>query len=72
MEIIEITTEFIKLQDLLKFAALVPTGGAAKLAVESGEVAVNGEACTQRGKKIRPGDVVTYRGQELTVQHADQ
>ena len=71
METIEITTEFIKLQDLLKFAALVSTGGAAKLAVESGEVSVNGEVCEMRGKKIRPGDIVTYQGRELTVTYAD-
>lgn len=72
MEIIEITTEFIKLQDVLKLAALVSTGGAAKLAVESGEVFVNGEICGQRGKKIRPGDIVAYQGRELTVIYADQ
>ena len=67
MEMIEITTEYIKLQDLLKFAAAVQTGGEAKLAVQEGEVSVNGEVCTMRGKKIRPGDVVTFNGQELTV-----
>lgn len=67
METITITTEYIKLQDLLKFAAAVQTGGEAKLAVQEGEVYVNGEACTMRGKKIRPGDVVTFNGQELTV-----
>ena len=72
MEIIEITTEFIKLQDVLKLAALVSTGGAAKQAVESGEVFVNGEICGQRGKKIRPGDIVAYQGRELTVIYADQ
>jgi ribosome-associated protein len=67
METITITTEYIKLQDLLKFAAAVQTGGEAKLAVQEGEVSVNGEVCTMRGKKIRPGDVVTFNGQELTV-----
>ena len=67
METITITTEYIKLQDLLKFAAVVQTGGEAKLAVQEGEVSVNGEVCTLRGKKIRPGDVVTFNGQELTV-----
>ena len=67
MEMIEITTEYIKLQDLLKFAAAVQTGGEAKLAVQEGEVSVNGEVCTMRGKKIRPGDVVAFNGQELTV-----
>lgn len=67
METIIITTEYIKLQDLLKFAAAVQTGGEAKLAVQEGEVSVNGEVCTMRGKKIRPGDVVAFNGQELTV-----
>lgn len=67
METITITTEYIKLQDLLKFAAAVQTGGEAKLAVQEGEVSVSGEVCTMRGKKIRPGDVVTFNGQELTV-----
>lgn len=67
MKTIEITTEYIKLQDLLKFASLASTGGEAKIVVTEGEVTVNGETCTQRGKKIRPGDVVSYKGQELTV-----
>lgn len=58
MEIITITTEYIKLQDLLKLAAATATGGEAKLLVQEGEVLVNGEVCTMRGKKLRPGDVV--------------
>ena len=71
MEQIAITTEFIKLQDLLKFANLVSSGGEAKERVQAGEVTVNGEVCTMRGKKIRPGDVVAFSGQELTVAYAD-
>lgn len=51
MEKIEITTEFIKLDALLKFAGLCETGGEAKLCVEDGLVKVNGEVCLQRGKK---------------------
>ena len=66
-----IKTEFIKLQDLLKFANLVETGGIAKECVQGGEVKVNGEVCTMRGKKIRPGDVVVFDGAELTVSYAD-
>ena len=62
---ITITTEFIKLQDLLKLANLVGTGG------EEGEVRVNGEVCTMRGKKIRPGDTVAFDGKELTVSYAN-
>ena len=71
MKTITITTEFIKLQDLLKFATLVSSGGEAKERVQAGEVTVNGEVCTMRGKKIRPGDVVAFAGQELTVVYAD-
>lgn len=71
MKTVTITTEFIKLQDLLKFANLVETGGAAKECVQSGEVTVNGEVCTMRGKKIRPGDDVCFDGQHYTVSYAD-
>ena len=53
---IKIRTEFIKLQDLLKFAGAVETGGDAKLIIQEGRVAVNGEPCLMRGKKLRPGD----------------
>ena len=66
-----ITTEFIKLQDLLKLANLVGTGGEAKIVLQEGEVSVNGEVCTMRGKKIRPGDTVSYDGEELTVSYAN-
>ena len=68
---ITITTEFIKLQDLLKLANLVGTGGEAKIVIQNGDVSVNGEVCTMRGKKIRPGDTVDFDGKELTVSYAD-
>ncbi len=55
---VKIKTEFIKLDQLLKFANLCDTGGFAKELVQQGQVKVNGEVCTMRGKKIRPGDVV--------------
>ena len=71
MKNMTITTEFIKLQDLLKFANLVESGGVAKECVQSGEVKVNGEVCPMRGKKIRPGDLVEFQGQQLTVSYAD-
>ena len=58
MEKILIKTEFIKLDSLLKFAALVGTGGEAKYVIGEGMVKVNGEVCTMRGKKIYPGDKV--------------
>ena len=62
-EHVQITTEFIKLDSLLKFAGVVGTGGEAKDAIQSGDVTVNGEICTMRGKKIRPGDVVELGGE---------
>lgn len=68
---ITITTEFIKLQDLLKLANLVGTGGEAKIVIQEGDVSVNGEVCTMRGKKIRPGDTVDFDGKELTVSYAN-
>jgi ribosome-associated protein len=71
MENIIITTEFIKLQDLLKFANVVSTGGEAKIIIQEGEVKVNGEVCTMRGKKIRPGDLVELGDVQLTVSYED-
>ena len=69
---ITITTEFIKLQDLLKLANAVGTGGEAKIVIQNGDVLVNGEVCTMRGKKIRPGDIVAFDGKELSVSYADR
>ena len=57
-EKVKIKTEFIKLDQLLKFAGLCDTGGFAKELIQQGAVKVNGEVCTMRGKKLRPGDVV--------------
>ena len=70
-ETVQIRTEFIKLQDLLKFAGAVETGGDAKLIIQEGRVKVNGETCTMRGKKIRPGDDVVFQGEHYTVAYAD-
>ena len=70
MTVLPITTEFIRLQDILKLASLVSTGGEAKLRILNEEVSVNGEVCTQRGKKLRPGDVVSFVGHTLTVEYA--
>ncbi len=67
METISINTEFIKLDALLKYAALVGTGGEAKIAIAEGMVKVNGEVCTMRGKKIRPGDTVDFDRFSLQV-----
>ena len=71
METITITTEYIKLQDLLKLAGVVYTGGEAKVLIQEGAATVNGEVCTQRGKKLRPGDTVRLGDAALTVQYAD-
>ena len=70
METIAINTEFIKLDALLKYAALVGTGGEAKTVIAEGLVTVNGEVCTMRSKKIRPGDRVRFDRFELDVQQA--
>ena len=70
MEKIRINTDFIKLDALLKFAGLCETGGEAKELIQGGAVKVNGEVCTMRGKKLRPGDVVAFAGRELTVEYA--
>lgn len=71
MRTIVITTECIKLQDLLKFSGLVETGGEAKERIQNGEVQVGGEVCLQRGRKIRPGDDVLFGGDHYTVSYAD-
>ncbi len=65
---IRIRTEFIRLQDLMKFAGAVETGGDAKRIIAEGRVTVNGEVCTMRGKKLRPGDAAAIDGEtELVV-----
>ena len=57
-----IHTEFIKLQDALKYANIVYSGGEAKQMFIDGLVTVNGEVCTMRGKKLRPGDEFCFEG----------
>lgn len=64
---IQIHTEYIKLQDLLKFAGATETGGDAKRIVQEGRVYVNGELCTQRGRKMRVGDSATIEDVTLVV-----
>ena len=67
-EHIKINTEYIKLDALLKFAGAADTGGEAKLAIREGEVRVNGEVGTMRGKKLRPGDRAELPGLTLVVE----
>ena len=62
-EHVKISTEFIKLDALLKFSNVVATGGEAKTVIQEGAVLVNGEVCTMRGKKIHPGDRVELAGE---------
>ena len=64
---IKISTEYIKLDQLLKFAGVVGNGSDAKILIFEEEVSVNGEIATQRGKKIRPGDVVKVGEEILNV-----
>ena len=64
---VAITTEFIKLQDALKFAKIDYSGGEAKNQIQEGYVTVNGEVCTMRGKKLRPGDKFTFEGQTYLI-----
>ena len=69
-ETIYITTEFIKLDAFLKFSGVAETGGHGKEIVAEGVCSVNGEPCTQRGKKIRPGDIVTLDNYILEVKNS--
>ena len=62
-----IGTEFIKLEAALKFANAVETGGMAKADIQDGQVLVNGEVCTMRGKKLYPGDSFTYMGNSYLI-----
>jgi ribosome-associated protein len=67
MKAIEIRDDFIKLGQLLKLADLVSSGVEAKIVIQNGEVKVNGEVDTRRGKKIYPQDIVEYKGKQVTV-----
>jgi ribosome-associated protein len=63
-----INTEFIKLQDAMKFANAVPSGGLAKTEIQDGNVTVNGEVCTMRGKKLYGGDVFSFMGGNYRIE----
>ena len=65
-----ITTEYIKLQDAMKYANIVYSGGEAKALIQEGEVTVNGEVCTMRGKKLRAGDKFGFNGLEFVITDA--
>ena len=67
-ENVKISTEYIKLDQLLKFAGAAAIGSEAKTLISEGKVRVNGEICTMRGKKIRSGDVVSLNGKDISVE----
>lgn len=67
MDTIQINTEFIKLDSLLKFAGMVETGGEAKELIQAGQVKLNGEVCTMRGKKCVSGDEIELDGRTVAV-----
>lgn len=66
-EKLEIKEEFIRLDSAMKLASMVATGGHAKLVIQNGEVKVNGEICTARGKKLRSGDTVEFENKGFSV-----
>ena len=68
---IRIRDEFIKLGQALKLAGLVENGGEAKQVITEGQVKVNGEIDTRRGRKLYPGDVVDFQGEHMTVLRQD-
>ncbi len=65
---VKITTEYIKLDQLLKFAGAVAIGSEAKELIKAEKVTVNGEICTMRGKKLRPGDTVKVNEQDIVIE----
>lgn len=68
METVKIHTEYIKLDDLLKFAGILGSGGQAKAVILDGLVKVNGEVCTMRGKKLRGGEIVEFDRFKIKVE----
>lgn len=66
-EKISIKEDFIRLDSAMKLANLVSTGGHAKIVIQDGEVTVNGEVCTMRGKKLHKGDKVVFDGQGFEI-----
>ena len=67
MQHLTLSPEFIKLESAMKFANAAETGGMAKAAIQEGEVSVNGEVCTMRGKKLYPGDSFSFNGETYLI-----
>lgn len=70
MNTVTITTEYIRLDSLLKLAGMIDTGGMAKFVIQDGQVKVNGETCLMRGKKLRDGDTAEFDGNTVIVRIA--
>ena len=68
MNTIKIKDEYITLGQALKLASLVSSGIEAKIVIQDGQVKVNGEVDTRRGKKLRPGDVFEFNGKSIIVE----
>ncbi len=71
MDEVKISGEYIKLDSLLKFTNIATSGGEAKIIISEGQVKVNGETCTARGKKIKPGDTIYVNGKKILVKDTD-
>lgn len=67
MKKIKIDTDYIKLDQLLKLGNIAQSGGHAKIMILSEQVKVNGETVLERGKKLRPGDIVLCEGEEVQI-----
>ena len=66
---VSIMTEYIKLQDAMKYANIVYSGGEAKQLILDGQVTVNGEVCTMRGKKLYNGDKFEFNGETYMISY---
>jgi ribosome-associated protein len=69
---LEIHKPYIRLGDALKYAALCETGGDAKIAVQTGQVRVDGRVVIERGRKLAPGQVITYSGKNITIVRGEE
>ncbi len=66
-----IETEYIKLDSFIKLAAIVQTGGQAKMLIADGMVKVNGEVCTMRGKKLRNNDIIEFQDEKFKIKQGE-
>ncbi len=70
MKKIKIRDEFIKLGQAVKLAGLVDSGLEAKIFIQNGQVSVNHEIDTRRGRKLYPGDVFSFQGEDYVIEQA--